>query len=516
MAVLQVVLLVILCHEVMGISDTFGTEFAFVFPSLFGHVDFNINPRVIITNQAANAATVTVTVPGLGFTNTPTIASGASTIISLPMSAIIPGSNGLHSGYMIFVTSTEPVSVVGDYAPVVATVDSFVVLPTDMLGRFYIAASYDNLPDAFSELVISALDDNTIVSITIGGQTIARTLNQYESYQIYAGDVDFPAINDVTGAFVNADKPVIVMSGHTCANIPLGVPACDVIIGQVPPLTSLGSNHVLTPFLTYTVGYRFRVIATLCETVITVTLSDGTSSMHTLQPHDFYESTGTTVVKVSSDNPVLVAQYCLGTDLVGGAFGDPCMIIVPATELFSEEISFRVTGITDIEHINIITECAYSNMVYLDNTLLSTTGMLQTFDGEFCVLRAAITSGSHSVRNGDASASLLVLEYGFNSDPMQHAHGHVAGFNLNTIPVILNDITDVCTDPGEATAVVTWTQPSMTGFENFDCMGLSSNSISGGSGGMFGVGNTTVTTTISFDSGDIVLGSFIISVQGSS
>ena len=272
------------------VSDTFGTNFAFVFPyrRFSGAV-----PYVVIINQAMSSTDVTLwDTSGTTYTRTLTSTGNDRDVeIIVPSGVTLPKVNGLHSNKMLRVEATGPVSVVGGFKGGVTSGETFTVLPTNTLGKFYIVPSYDNgnaPPNGYSFLIVSALNANTQINIELGGQTVTRTLtNQYDSYQVLAGLTDFPAATDLTGTLVHADQPVVVISGHAWGQVPLNRNAFDAMVEQVQPLSSLGIRYVLTPFLTHVNGYSYRIIATLCETMITITPTVGSPITVTLQPGNF-------------------------------------------------------------------------------------------------------------------------------------------------------------------------------------------------------------------------------------
>ena len=53
--------------------------------------------------------------------------------------------------------------------------------------------------------------------------------------------------------------------------------------------------------------------------------------------------------------------------------------------------------------------------------------MLQTSEGDYCVLQTSITNGLHSVTHPSPDASFLVLVFGFAHDV---SYGYVAGYNV--------------------------------------------------------------------------------------
>ena len=421
------------------IADTSGTNFAFVFP--YRRVA-NTDLYVHIINQAMSSTDVTLFIPEFGITETRTLTStGNDRYVKIPVQrgVTLPKLNGLHSNKMLRVESTGPVSVVGGFKGTGVSLslleisgETFSVLPTNTLGELYIAPSYDNgnaPPHGYSLLIVSAINANTQINIELDGQTVTKTLNQYYSYQVLAGlEAGFPAATDLTGAFVHTDQPVVVISGHGWGKAPLTRNARDAMIEQIPPLTTLGTHYVLTPlFLTHINAYSYRVIASLCETTITITPTGGSQTSHTLQPSEFREGDSTTVVDITSNNPILVAQYCQGGEL-NGKRGDPCMIIIPPTELFSDELVFSVDTFEN-KHVNLITECDYSGTVSLDgDPYLDDTDRLETSDGTYCVLQQSLSAGPYHVKNDNPDASLLAVVYAFE---FSKGSGHVAGFNLS-------------------------------------------------------------------------------------
>ena len=79
------------------------------------------------------------------------------------------------------------------------------------------------------------------------------------------------------------------------------------------------------------------------------------------------------------------------------------------------------------------------------------------------------------------------------------------------LPVFSNtpNATTFSTDPGQATAVVTWTEPTVT-----DNSGTYTVTSTHSSGSSFDIGNTTVTYTVVDESGNEATYSFTITVTG--
>ena len=256
---------------------------------------------------------------------------------------------------------------------------------------------------------------------------VENVLQEYETYQYVA---DGPDVMDVTGLFVTADKPVSVMSGHQCTFVPVGVLACDYLMEHIPPIRALGSHYVLAPFMGRQSGYIYRIIAATSG-ITNVTISNGQTK--SLLAGQFYQSdvtTNDTVIMITADKPVMVSQYSKAytSDYVTG---DPFMIVIPSTHVYSNNVSFPVATLPpnpQQSYISVITPCKNIYSITLDNQPFSSQNMLQTPDGDFCVLQTPVTNGSHSVTHPSPDASFLVLVYGF---AWFVSYGYVAGYNID-------------------------------------------------------------------------------------
>ena len=64
---------------------------------------------------------------------------------------------------------------------------------------------------------------------------------------------------DLTGTSIVSNEKVAVFAGHACTNI--NTTACDHLIEQLPPVTSLGRRFLTVPLATRHSGDVFRVVA---------------------------------------------------------------------------------------------------------------------------------------------------------------------------------------------------------------------------------------------------------------
>ena len=55
---------------------------------------------------------------------------------------------------------------------------------------------------------------------------------------------------DISGTHIIANKPISVFSGHECTNVPLNSKPCDILIEQVSPVDTWGTEVVMVPLVT--------------------------------------------------------------------------------------------------------------------------------------------------------------------------------------------------------------------------------------------------------------------------
>jgi hypothetical protein len=135
------------------------------------------------------------------------------------------------------------------------TNDASLLLPTNVWRGKYYAASFDPLAGfAYpSQLAVTAMHDGTTVNIRAKAPTTAGqgapgfTQGVGQSVTLNAGDVIeiSSSTGDLTGSFVDADKPVQVISGHYCANVPAGITACDHLEESMFPVDTLSTRYMI-------------------------------------------------------------------------------------------------------------------------------------------------------------------------------------------------------------------------------------------------------------------------------
>ena len=145
--------------------------------------------------------------------------------------------------------------------------------------------------------------------------------------------------NDLTGTSIVSNKPLTVISGHECGNVPDNVQYCEHLTEQIPPTVNWGQQFLLTPYSGRPVQY-YKVMAAEDETTYNLTCGRDNTTTYYLQTSGSYytHSTGSNIYCcISSDKPILVTQLGPGYKL--GDTGDPVISIIPSIDQYSKKLS---------------------------------------------------------------------------------------------------------------------------------------------------------------------------------
>lgn len=255
--------------------------------------------------------------------------------------------------------------------------DAFLALPCINYEQYaprsytyYIFSANANLPlSLHSRFLIVPCDNDTKIKIT-PSQTLtipadfssngrAKTIGPNELL-VKDGDilvhrlqtVMFQTTDDLTGTILESDKPITVIVGHQCGQVPEDKKACDILVEQVPPHITYGQKFFTTPLQTRRSGETYRVgsvskkdggvhINVTCTSEKPPWEQRLVVQNHSLKAGGFYEFSTNNVSEnsqrefccIESDSPVTVMQYAKGHG-VDTKSGDPSMLYIPPVAQF--------------------------------------------------------------------------------------------------------------------------------------------------------------------------------------
>jgi hypothetical protein len=219
---------------------------------------------------------------------------------------------------------------------------------------------------------------------------------------------------DLTGTTVEADAPVAVISGHDCADVPSGTPACDHLEEQLLPTNALGRRYVAVrphPQHPAQEPVLLRVVATRDDT--RVTFRPSLANEVVLDAGEHVELVQDRPVIVEASEPVAVAQFLVGAQyfIARGVDsrefeGDPAMVLVPPVDQWRSEVPIHVPDTYVSSFLTIAAD--EDAVITLDGTTLQPLPL--RLDG-YAFYDVPVTPGPHRLL-GTARFSVMVQGFG--------------------------------------------------------------------------------------------------------
>ena len=423
-----------------GVS-TRGKEFWFGFMSNYGNSADYLN--VYVTSKVSTSGVVSV--PGIGFSQSFTVAANSTTAITVPLGCMATGSNTVQP-FGIHVVSTDTISVYAlNYQPY--TSDASVIFPVSSLDREYRISTIKGWPGDWGvEYLVVATENNTVVQITpMSGAAYTVNMNAGDVYQVQSTeDLSGDRVKDFASC-----KNVAVFVGNVCTNIG-GCVACDHLYEQILPISKWGKNFVTMPFVGKSQDY-IRILANDNGTTVSV---NGGAPINLNSGQSYQYSTGAPS-SIVANNPVLVMQYCQGGSCDG--VGDPFSVMDPPIEQSIDNITFNAftSSIITSYYVNIQTKTANSAILTLDGS--PRPFAVVPSNPTYSYARIPISQGNHTIMS---DSGFVAQVYGFGS---YESYGYNVGFSLKNLLYNFT-ISDDTVCPGETITFQTVAYPNISAY----------------------------------------------------
>lgn len=398
-------------------NDSLGTNF------WIGFINFEDEyvgvPSVCVSSAVETSGTLTI--PGLGFTNTFHIAAGAATNMIIPNPFMLAYDQV--ENYGVHIATSQPVSVYAMFYHQYAS-SAFTGYPTPLLGTNYcIMGSQQWGFYGGSEFGIVATSDNTTVTIipytttNLAGHSSSYTeiLQQGQTYAIYS-------LLDDAGTRITSDKPIGVFDGSFLASINTPLGDGNPLAQELLPVDQWGMEALAVPFFGGSSQNNYRILAAYNSTVIQ---TNGVVA-GTIQAGQFLDLNIDGPVEFQGSNPIQVAH--LASSANGGGEGGPCEVLLPPTGHYLETNIVvtlpddYVTGDFWENFINIIVPQSAITNTFVDGSPVAATNFVAIGTSGYCGMQYAVTnSGTHSVI---CSQPVGVEVYGFGD---ADSYGYFSG-----------------------------------------------------------------------------------------
>ena len=476
---IAIVALVYMCGYSVGETNEGNEFYVGFFRNRFGRANEQeeIDPVLWITTKESTSVSFTVSTI-FGLVTSDVARSGEITYVNIPIGFVVFDSttdvmDSLYKGIHIKAEDNRRIVVFGQNEEV-ASSDAYLALP--LISRpagssyEYIAASVRGDAGTAQQakdsviLVIGTENDTQIIvepSVLISHpfaspltgnnfipgtpvNTRTTTIQRFQTFylQVRGGDI--------SGTRIIANKPISFFSGHECANIPLTSQPCDMLIEQVPPIDTWGTEVVTIPLITRSAD-TIKVFASQASTTVSVTRTDISSGVVTSDPsftlnrNQFRELDIGDYALIQSNNPIGVFQFSRSFETDSEIDSDPFMMWVPSREQyrnsfavapapFDPSIAGTVVGrVAYVNYTNIAVPAEYFNasMITVNNNPINAS--------EFSEIRRADNSiwgygawleldvEAEIIRHQDPNAALSVTIYGFSN---QQSWGCTGGTGL--------------------------------------------------------------------------------------
>ncbi|XP_072025546.1 uncharacterized protein [Amphiura filiformis] len=375
------------------------------------------------------------------------IPAGESRNVTLPKEVVLTAEYQDQIQDCVYVTSDEDITVQVYNDVHHRSMDGFLALPIETLGKEYIVMTY--VPWTQSQVALIALEDNTHITITPTvplqiatritpkGLPVTISLDQLKVRQLICRECDF------TGTKIMSDKPIAVISGNRCTFIPdVSIDSCDTLVEQLIPVNKWGTTFALTPIpgRSMQIGNHYRVMAARYGTEVSI----GPRSV-LLKPGQYHEFTipNNESTLAVANKPVLLSQFITGFD-TDNITGDPSMTIIPAVEHRVTSANIATYDMTRDQtwmsnYITISADCnQLSNITFDDQPLIDIHEPNVIDLSGICFVSMNIQSGTHHIRGYSNESTFSAIQYGF------------AEYNSYAHPVALSLVNTLCVTKSSA------------------------------------------------------------------
>ena len=308
-------------------------------------------------------------------------------------------------------------------------------------GYVYYAVSFASTPDItnrLSNILLVGNHNETSVSITpvqdvslpvdagrnsplievAAGTTHNITLNSFQT-------LGFSTVLDLTGTKIVSDKPLTVITGHQCAQIPSTTGFCEPLYIHLPPTINWGRSFLMAPFGGRTADQYYKVVTSEESTTIHYRCGSNDSvslERPTAGSGHLLSLSSDSYCYLNASSPVFLVQMSPGN--LADNVGDPALAIVPPTSghvksanFFNLPYDFPNNFIT----VTVQAEHFITSQILFDGNPLSCSwnAIRNTFSddivGHGCT--HAVSSGTHVVTHSGDDGVLSVVVYGWNNRP---------------------------------------------------------------------------------------------------
>ena len=282
-------------------------------------------------------------------------------------------------------------------------------------------------PTQVVRLPNDAQADSPMVDVAAGA-THEVTLGRLQSLLLLS-------LTDLTGTRIVSNKPLTVVTGHQCAQIPSTEVFCEPIYVQVPPTLNWGQTFLLAPFAGRNASQFYKLVTSKDSTTVAYrcdTLGSKGIEISTAGSGSILALPANSFCYLTASNPILVVQW--GSGFATDNMGDPAMALVsPSTGHVSSTSFITLLFPNDFISVTVQAEHFDESQILLDGGELTCTWQdiyaitSEDIVGHGCT--AGVTAGIHVISHSGENGVLSVIVCGWSARPSV-GYAYLTGINL--------------------------------------------------------------------------------------
>lgn len=441
-------------------SSTYGEEFFLGFLPTLGGSEF-ATVRLTIGTPEIEARFVVRSVNQI--IHEGNVTSNTPVVVTVPMDLIVTGNdfNNRHKGISVHSIGNRRLFVLAETFVSTIIHGTFLAYPDprvslgDVSNEYeYIIVSTDVPGITNSVFLLVGCDNDTNVTV-VPSQSIELpsdlqtptfspvSVNQStHSHQLILHQMQTLLVShslDLSGTKVISNKPLTVIGGHECANIPRDKPGCEPLAVQIPPVVTWGTEFLLAPFTGRNHPQVFKVVASNITSLITISCGNSNPA-GTLIRNSIYTLATSNFCHIESNSPVFVIQ--LSTGSTTDSQGDPAVAIVSPIDQYVRNTEFFTlpTNTFPSNYISITASAENfdPNRILLNGLILNCLwqeiyNSSRSIVGYACNTSIASETTAvrqHTINYTTPSGRLSVTVYGFNTPPRAVGYAYLTGQQL--------------------------------------------------------------------------------------
>ncbi|XP_075462277.1 IgGFc-binding protein-like [Ascaphus truei] len=306
-----------------------GKEFVTVFMQNY-KLSYSTANLQLIMSGFSSPTSVTVTVNKSSFKEVMSVNERQTISMQIPPSAELPGIS--KSSKVVIIQSDKDISVLSLNSKW-QSADTSIVYPVQDLGTdYYVVTPMDGPNDGFKEFSVVSCAESTNVDIYLkgavtfqgmlypAGSKLTVLLEAYSAIQLLSSD-------DLSGSRVVSQKPVAVLSGHTCTWKNTN---CKHVYEQLMPVSSWDTAFIVPPIIFQTNSDIVFVVASQ-KTKIEYQYSSKEESNNLVAGQVIkLEVQSNTPIYITASAGIQVIYYCTGWKDRFGTEYDPLLMTIPS------------------------------------------------------------------------------------------------------------------------------------------------------------------------------------------